>query len=1098
MRKNRFVKQSLALILSFVMSFNPGTLGNLVSFAETESVSISAETEITDEESGDSEESTEDTAPAEEPDDAESGFEESAASEENEESMETEGFTSSDAEDETENNETTSETDQAYTSEKEEEKSSDAEPDSITGDDVETETVPITEDDVETEILPAADPLEETEGSEAGEEQKSVNDLEKEETAEETSASGENIEEELELSAAPENSLDEKKELKTVRHILQGQAEGTTISVIYYGEPLSDDFTLEVRKADEDSQEQEEICQGILQKEMGCDSCVAVYEVILLDADGEEMESLPGKEDFIVFFESEEQSEKYSIYHISDKSSGTLEKLEPLDEDDADIKADHLLIPLEGEVLNDLEDIGTEDAAEVKNGTGTAVRTDCLGFFIFVWENEQTVLTNSMLQSDGNLAADQELHLSSLTWKELQQEIDKAPSGATIVLETDVTADNESDTFLKIDKSLTLDLNGHTLDRNLSEEYFPRSDGCVLKIKRDGILELTDSSTEGSGIITGGFGYYCAGGVDIENGGSFIMRNGIIAGNVSQQYGGGVNLKEGSFEMTGGKIRRNSALSGGGIYAEKNSILQVNGGEITHNGAGSGGGIYSKGRFIGSNAVINYNSASSYEYWEMYAVGGSFTVGGQGGGLYVDAANTHISQVSVCGNYSTDSAGGIYQGGGRLEMEECSVCSNMTENKDGGGILQFSGICEATDCIVEENRAGGQGGGILLGGNLFMVNGSVKNNTAGDAGGGIRISYGILNVMGSVKIEDNFGKSKTAKRHSNVQLSEYPVMKEKNRIVMTGALQEAHIGITAGVTPNKETPEVPFTSGLAGNGDASCFTPDQPYDVVLDHDGEAALKKNKRSFVYWLYLNCLNREPDQEGLDYWLNQIDSGTIKGIGLAKEFIFSKEFISKSYCNRDFVYMLYTVLMDRGADIGGTDYWTKVLDNGTKREELLNKFASCAEYRELCEEVGIELGPTISIPRYGAQPYGYCARCRTRSKPMEFAERVYRGCFKRTPDEEGWLYWSKRLGERTITAKKMLEYFFLSPEIRSKNLPNREYVQRIYKAMLNREPDNNGLNYWTGRLDKGDSPAVVINGIVDSEEFRQVCEAYGIVRK
>ena len=187
-----------------------------------------------------------------------------------------------------------------------------------------------------------------------------------------------------------------------------------------------------------------------------------------------------------------------------------------------------------------------------------------------------------------------------------------------------------------------------------------------------------------------------------------------------------------------------------------------------------------------------------------------------------------------------------------------------------------------------------------------------------------------------------------------------------------------------------------------------------------------------------------------------------------------------------------------MDRWPDDGGRRYWTTALDNGTKREELLNKFASCEEYRKLCEEVEIELGATISIPRYGTQPYTYCPRCRKKPKLMEFVERMYKDCLKRPPEEEGCLYWSKRLGERTITAKKMLEYFFLSPEIRSKNLPNREYVQRIYKAMLNREPDDNGLNYWTGRLDKGDSPAVVIKGFVDSEEFRQVCEAYGIVRK
>ena len=108
------------------------------------------------------------------------------------------------------------------------------------------------------------------------------------------------------------------------------------------------------------------------------------------------------------------------------------------------------------------------------------------------------------------------------------------------------------------------------------------------------------------------------------------------------------------------------------------------------------------------------------------------------------------------------------------------------------------------------------------------------------------------------------------------------------------------------------------------------------------------------------------------------------------------------------------------------------------------------------------------------------------------------MYTECLKRAADASGLAYWSKGLYEQTITGKAILNSFFLSPEIKNKNLSSREYVTRIYKVMLNRSPDSGGLEYWAGRLDNGASPAAVIGGFVDSAEFTRICREYGIKRK
>ena len=211
-----------------------------------------------------------------------------------------------------------------------------------------------------------------------------------------------------------------------------------------------------------------------------------------------------------------------------------------------------------------------------------------------------------------------------------------------------------------------------------------------------------------------------------------------------------------------------------------------------------------------------------------------------------------------------------------------------------------------------------------------------------------------------------------------------------------------------------------------------------------------------------------------------------------------MFSNEFTSKNYCNEHFVRQIYPALMGREPDDEGFAYWVGELGKGMKRETLLNSFTSSNEYKKLCAEAGIELGVKLNVPQYGRQQYGPCAVCGSKSKVVQFVERMYTECMKRPADDGGLAFWSKGLYEHTFTGKTVLYNFFLSSEIKNMGLANQEYVRRIYKTMLDRDPDDDGLNYWTRRLDTGDSPKAVINGFIDSSEFTKICNDYGIVRK
>ena len=164
------------------------------------------------------------------------------------------------------------------------------------------------------------------------------------------------------------------------------------------------------------------------------------------------------------------------------------------------------------------------------------------------------------------------------TWSALQDAINKAPGDATtpatetttIQLTEDLTAPEQDGASITIPegKNITIDLNGKTLDRGLSEKD-PAANGSV--IINTGTLTIKDSSEGKTGTIKGGNASY--GGAIVSNG-TTTLESGTISENTAIQGGGVYNV--GTFTMTGGEITDNKASEyGGGIFAEeeKNIIL---------------------------------------------------------------------------------------------------------------------------------------------------------------------------------------------------------------------------------------------------------------------------------------------------------------------------------------------------------------------------------------------------------------------------------------------------------------------------------------------------------------------------------------------
>ena len=118
--------------------------------------------------------------------------------------------------------------------------------------------------------------------------------------------------------------------------------------------------------------------------------------------------------------------------------------------------------------------------------------------------------------------------------------------------------------YIPDDARVTLNLNGHTINRNLKEwEY----DGEVIYIDDDADVIINN------GTITGGWSCNGAGGIHIQDDARVTLNNvNVVSNSVDDDDGAGIAVYEGAaLTMNGGCVSHNSsynAVYGGGVYVD--------------------------------------------------------------------------------------------------------------------------------------------------------------------------------------------------------------------------------------------------------------------------------------------------------------------------------------------------------------------------------------------------------------------------------------------------------------------------------------------------------------------------------------------------
>lgn len=337
-----------------------------------------------------------------------------------------------------------------------------------------------------------------------------------------------------------------------------------------------------------------------------------------------------------------------------------------------------------------------------------------------------------------------------------------ANNGGTINLQKDWDWDGSSDPLSVLaGKSVTLNLNGHVLNRHLAGDTDTNetSYGCILNVMSGATLTVNggkdektpDTTTRHYGRVSEGVWYQTT--TEPQNPNVPVdLTGGIIAGGYSSNTGGAIHIAENAtVTLNGVTVAGNiSAYSGGAaMLAGDNAKLITNGSRL----------IYNKSEDDAGGVLVNAASCS-LSMTNSSEINNN-TANDKAGGVYIYGKYCHISMdstSSISSNNSSDDGGGVYIGSDYCSIAGGAISGNTcTSAYSGGGIYAYSENNCIYNCTLQNNTAK-WGGGIYVNNDGFSISDcTITYNTATDAYGGGVYCTATANISlgGNCQIHNN-------------------------------------------------------------------------------------------------------------------------------------------------------------------------------------------------------------------------------------------------------------------------------------------------------------------------------------------------------
>lgn len=214
-----------------------------------------------------------------------------------------------------------------------------------------------------------------------------------------------------------------------------------------------------------------------------------------------------------------------------------------------------------------------------------------------------------------------------------------------------------------------------------------------------------------------------------------------------------------------------------------------------------------------------------------------------------------------------------------------------------------------------------------------------------------------------------------------------------------------------------------------------------------------------------LYRAAFGRYPDPEGFEFWINHYREGaTLHSIA---EFFLTSEESEIRYggdpTDLELIESMYLNILQRAGEPEGVDYWLRRREVGLSRPDLLILFSDSPE----------------NILRTGTR------------EPLDSKQsqilRIYQAVFGRLPDADGMEFWTTEY-RNGRTYENIASFFAISPEFRTafgESPTDEEIVEALYRNVLRREGETEGVQYWLTRRRDGLSIVELLTLFANSPE-------------
>lgn len=326
---------------------------------------------------------------------------------------------------------------------------------------------------------------------------------------------------------------------------------------------------------------------------------------------------------------------------------------------------------------------------------------------------------------------------SQSNFDDLQKRVNNASEGSTIVLDTDYQSTNN---ILKIDKTITIDGKGHTI--NCSKQGFKSSSGTIT-LKN---LIFIDGYNDD---------YNAGGCIYITGSSKYTIINCTFKNNYARIYGGAIyNNVEDTLNIINSTFTKNTAGSSGGAIYSKGNIVITNSNFVNNTAKHSGGAVYSQRMSTVTNSLFDSNKADKdggaiVSKQDFSAETSRFTNNNADNGGAVFTTENGIFEKSVFTNNRANEGGAIYSNGvKRTILNGCIFNGNAASSGSGGAIYSYKWL-HIDNSTFTGNSANKKGGAVYTDYISFGINSLFQSNTAKSHGGAVytcTISYDIENI----------------------------------------------------------------------------------------------------------------------------------------------------------------------------------------------------------------------------------------------------------------------------------------------------------------------------------------------------------------